>query len=88
MRTKTKSLIAMGQVAFQVLNYYSEGNKTSQITKLMNFKKEQNTQGYRNDLIKAGWMIPSERGKCKLTEAGEYFLKTIYLNEKIGSKLK
>ena len=61
---------------------------TDEITKLMKFEKEQNTQCYRAGLIEAGWIIPSELGKCKLTEAGKYFLKTIYLNPKIRSRLK
>lgn len=88
MRTKTKSLIAMGQTAFEIMNLYHNGLKTSEITKQMKFKKEQNTQGYREELIKSGWMIPTDRGKCQLTEAGKYFLKTIYLNEKVRIKLK
>ena len=78
----------MGEVAFKILSFYNEGKRTSEITKLMKFEKEQNTQCYRAGLIEAGWIIPSELGKCKLTEAGKYFLKTIYLNQKIRSRLK
>jgi hypothetical protein len=87
-RIKSKSLISMGEVAFKILSFYSKGLRTSEITKLMQFEKEQNTQGYRAELIEAGWVIPCELGKCKLTEAGKYFLKTIYLNPQIRNRLK
>ncbi len=82
------SLVSIGKTAFKVMELYNDGLRTSEITKQLDFRQEQDTQSYRESLIKAGWIIPSERGKCKLTEAGKYFLKTIYLNDKIRIKLK
>jgi len=83
MKTKArgKNVFSVGRMDLEILKFYNQGLRTSEITELMNFKKEQNTQGYRDKLIKLGLLIPNGRGKCQITDSGTYFLMIISLRQ-------
>jgi len=82
-----KSLIAIGNEAFQVLLLFSNGKTIKEIVKSTK-KSPQAINDLKNNLLNDGWIVKTARAKYELTNAGELFLKTIYLNEKIVDKLQ
>lgn len=79
---RPESLVTMGLLSFQVL-YFSQEKTTTELATDLNTQTTTISEKKR-ELKEMGWLGEDN----KPTEAGKYFIKTIYLNEKIRSKLK